>query len=71
MLSNNTRFYADKVTDLPFDVFDYQRFLHDWNISYIVLRDFEAVDRFRNDKLFDLVFENEKVVVFKINSDIG
>lgn len=71
MLSNNTRFYADKVTDLPLDVFDYQRFLHDWNISYIVLRDFEAVDRFRNDKLFDLVFENEKVVVFKITSDIG
>ncbi len=68
LISNNTQFYANKITDLPLDVFSYQDFLYDWNISYVVLRDPEVVARFRSDPVFSLVFANDAVTIFKVNS---
>jgi hypothetical protein len=52
---------------MPLDVFSYQDFLSNYGISYVVLRDPEAVARFRNDSLFSLVFANEEVSIFSVN----
>jgi hypothetical protein len=67
LLLNNTKFYANQITDMPLDVFSYQDFLSNYGISYVVLRDPEAVARFRNDSLFSLVFANEEVSIFSVN----
>ncbi len=67
LLANNTKTYADKLIDSPLDVFSYRDFIVDWNISYVVIRDAEIINRFRADPFFSLVFENEAVTIFKVN----
>ena len=53
-------------TETHFYVFDYQKALADWNISYIALRDFEQVPKFAKDPAFSLVFINSEVAIFKV-----
>lgn len=66
LLFNNTQVYSDVISDLPLDVFSYHDFLLDWPVSYVVVRDAEAIVRFRSDPLFSLVFANEEAVIFKV-----
>jgi hypothetical protein len=65
LIENKSKRYLDKTLDLPLNCFDYQTAIKDWNISYIVLRSFEAIPRFSDDSMFALVFKNEKVAIFK------
>ncbi|MGZ4850761.1 MAG: hypothetical protein ACXV2C_05215, partial [Candidatus Bathyarchaeia archaeon] len=39
LFMNNTKSYADKVAELPFDVFDYRQAITNLNASYIAIRD--------------------------------
>ncbi len=66
ILSNNVQSYHNSIAADPIDTFSYEKFLSEWNISYIVVRDPEVTYRFRNDPLFSLVFVNEEVAIFKV-----
>jgi hypothetical protein len=66
LIENNSKSYLDKISDLPLNCFDYQAAIRDWNISYIVIRDFESIPRFSDDPMFALVFKNDQVAIFKI-----
>jgi hypothetical protein len=66
LIENNSKNYLDKISDLPLNCFDYQAAIRDWNISYIVIRDFESIPRFSDDPMFALVFKNDQVAIFKI-----
>jgi len=52
--------------DLPLDVFDYQKAVTDWAISYVACRDSELIPKFANDPVFSLVFINDKVALFMV-----
>jgi hypothetical protein len=52
--------------DLPLDVFDYQRAVKDWSISYIACRDSDIIPKFANDPAFSLVFINDEVAIFMV-----
>jgi len=62
----NLNSYQEKVADLPLDVFDYQKALKDWNISYVACRDSALVPKFANDPGFSLVFINDEVAIFMV-----
>lgn len=68
---SNAKTYADKVSDLPIDVFNYQEFLKDSNVSYVVCRDSEAVKRLVDDPFFSVVFANKEVTIFKVHLNAG
>jgi hypothetical protein len=55
-------------SDVPLDVFDYRKALNDWNISYIACRDSELLPKFANDPAFSLVFINDEVAIFYVES---
>jgi hypothetical protein len=54
------------ISDIPLDVFNYQKAVSDWNISYIACRDFEVLPKFVNDPAFSLVFINDEVAIFTV-----
>jgi hypothetical protein len=56
----------DKVADLPLDVFDYQKALREWNVSYVACRDSEIIPKLARDPAFSLVFINGEVAVFMV-----
>jgi hypothetical protein len=66
LIENNSKTYLDTVLDAPINCFDYKEAIREWNISYVVLRNFEAVSRFSNDPAFELAFRNSEVVIFRV-----
>jgi hypothetical protein len=68
LVENNSKSYFYKISDLPLNYFDYQAAIRDWNISYIVVRDFESIPRFAEDPSFSLVYKNNQVAIFKTNN---
>jgi hypothetical protein len=66
ILDANINSPQTEVADLPLDVFNYQKALNDWNISYIACRDFELLPKFANDPAFSLVFINNDVAIFMV-----
>ena len=56
----------EPISDLPLDIFDYQKAVNNWNISYIVCRDSEILPKFANDPAFSLVFINDEVAIFMV-----
>ncbi len=61
----------DLFSDQPLDIFNYQKALSDWNISYIACRDFEVLPKFVNDPAFSLVFINDEVAIFTVKKSLG
>jgi len=57
--------------DLELDVFDYQKALNDWNISYIACRDSEIIAKFAGDPAFSLVFINNDVAIFMVKKGVA
>ena len=53
-------------SDLPLDVFDYQKAITDMGISYVACRDSELIPKFANDPAFSLVFINGEVAIFMV-----
>jgi hypothetical protein len=66
ILADNLNSYQEKVADLPLDVFDYQKAVKDWTISYVACRDSELIPKFANDPAFSLVFINDDVAIFMV-----
>jgi len=74
LVEKNTQTYLTEMqTYIPplkaetnFYVFDYEKALVDWNVSYIALRDFEQLPKFDKDPAFSLVFINSEVAIFKV-----
>ncbi len=62
--------YREPKSDLPIDIFDYQKALNDWNISYIACRDSEILPKFVKDPAFSLVFINDEVAIFTVKKDV-
>ena len=57
-----------EVIDLPIEVFSYSAALIDWHVSYIAVRDSDSLFKFVKDPIFSLVFINDEVAIFKVNS---
>ncbi len=51
-------------------VFDYQKAVYDWNISYVACRDPEILPKFVNDDTFSLVFINDEVAIFTVKKEV-
>jgi len=67
IISDNLNTYQMKAPNSPaLDVFDYQKAVVDWNISYIACRDSEVAPKFVRDPAFSLVFINDAVSVFMV-----
>jgi hypothetical protein len=66
IINDNLNSSQEQVSDLPLDVFDYQKSMNDWNISYIACRDSELMPKFANDPAFSLVFINNDVAIFMV-----
>lgn len=64
IINDNLNSSQEQVSDLPLDVFNYQKSMNDWNISYIACRDSELIPKFANDPAFSLVFINNDVAIF-------
>lgn len=67
LIENNANTYLDKTSNLPLNCFDYKEALTQWNVSYIIVRDFIQIPRFSDDPMFTLVFKNSQVAIFKVN----
>ena len=66
----NLNSYHERIPDSPsLDVFDYQKAVNDWNISFIACRDSEILPKFVNDPAFSLVFINDEVAIFTVKED--
>ncbi|MCJ7713953.1 hypothetical protein MUO66_05795, partial [Candidatus Bathyarchaeota archaeon] len=69
LTSNPDLFSGNKeLTDLPIEVFSYSDAIVDWSISYIACRDSALLPKFVKDPGFSLVFINDEVAIFKVNS---
>ena len=66
-ITSNT--YFDKVSNLSLAFFDYQTAIKVWNVSYVVITNFETVQRFAIDPFFSRVYQNDEVTIFKINNN--
>jgi len=67
ILTNNLNSYQEQIPDSPsLDVFDYQKAVNNWNISYIACRDSEIIPKFAKDPAFSLVFINNDVAIFMV-----
>ena len=68
IITNNLT-YKQQISDLSLDVFNYQKAVTAWNISYIACRDSEVMAKFVNDPAFSLVFINDEVAIFMVKSN--
>jgi hypothetical protein len=68
IITNNLNSYQQQISNLSLDVFNYQKALKAWNISYIACRDSEVMPKFANDPAFSLVFINDEVAMFMVKS---
>ncbi|MBN1358644.1 hypothetical protein JW988_07740 [Candidatus Bathyarchaeota archaeon] len=67
IITTNLNSYQKQIPDSPaLYVFDYQKAVNDWNISYIACRDSEILPKFVNDPTFSLVFINNEVAIFMV-----
>ena len=57
------------VADLPITTFDYKVALQEYNVSYVANRDFELNRKYADDPEFSLVFINNEVAIFKIETN--
>jgi hypothetical protein len=57
---------SQEKENLPLDVFDYQKAVKDWAISYVACRDSELIPKFASDSFFSLVFINDEVAIFMV-----
>jgi hypothetical protein len=65
IITTNLNSYQEQIPDSPsLDVFDYQKAMNNWNISYIACRDSEIIPKFAKDPVFSLVFINDEVAIF-------
>jgi len=69
LILNNTETYLLETSGLQLTFFDYKTELQDWNISYIIARDKEAILRLSNEPLFNLVFRNNEVSIFEVRQN--
>jgi len=68
IITLNLNSYKKQISNLPLDVFNYQKAVTTWNISYIACRDSEVMPKFVNDPAFSLVFINDEVAIFMVKS---
>jgi hypothetical protein len=68
IITLNLSSYKKQISNLPLDVFNYQKAMTTWNISYIACRDSEVMPKFVNDPAFNLVFINDEVAIFMVKS---
>jgi hypothetical protein len=61
----------ESLSDMPLDIFNYQKAMNDWNISYIACRDSEILPKFVNDPAFSLVFINDEVAIFTVKKGLA
>ena len=70
LIENNLASYQkvpDNLAEFPnIDVFDYQKALADWNVSFIAVRDSEILPKFASDPAFSLLFINNDVAIFLV-----
>jgi hypothetical protein len=68
LLVNMTRSWSKKEsTSLPIQVFDYREMIELKKITFIACERKEfAIKRFANDPMFNLVFINDNVAIFKV-----
>ena len=66
IITKNLNLPQEPIADLPLDVFDHQKAVQDWNISYVACRDSELIPKFAKDPAFSLVFINDAVAVFMV-----
>jgi len=66
IITENLISSQEPVAELSLDVFNYQKAVNDWNISYIACRDSEILPKFVNDPAFSLVFINDEVAIFMV-----
>lgn len=57
---------SQEKEDLLLDVFDYEKAVKDWNISYVACRDSELLPKFASDPTFSLVFINNEAAIFMV-----
>jgi hypothetical protein len=55
--------------DLPITTFDYKVALQEYNVSYVANRDFELNPKYVDAPDFRLVFMNDEVAIFKVESN--
>jgi hypothetical protein len=68
VMSSNLDSYQEEISNLPIEVFSYTDAILDWNISYIACRDSALTPKFARDPAFSLIFINDEVAIFKVNS---
>jgi hypothetical protein len=66
IITDNLNSSQEPISNQPLDVFDYQKAMNDWNISYIACRDSELLPKFTRDPVFSLVFINNDVKIFMV-----
>jgi hypothetical protein len=71
IITGNLNSYQEQAPDsLSVDVFDYQKAVDDWDISYIACRDSEVIPKFAKDPAFNLVFINNDVAIFMVKKGL-
>ncbi len=73
LVKENTQTFLAEISQVPppindkdFIVFNYQKALNAWNVSYIACRVPEMYLKFLRDPSFSLVFINSEVAIFKV-----
>jgi hypothetical protein len=66
IITDSLNLPQEPVSDIALYVFDYQKAMNNWNISYIACRDSEILPKFVNDPAFSLVFINDEVAIFVV-----
>jgi hypothetical protein len=73
LVKENTQTFLAELSQVPppindedFIVFNYQKALKAWNVSYIACRVPEMYPKFLRDPSFSLVFINNEVAIFKV-----
>ena len=71
LITANLKSTQEAVSTLPLDVFDYQKAIGDWNLSYIACRDSALIPKFALDPAFSLVFINDDVAIFMVKKSFN
>ena len=66
IITDNLNSLQEPTSNQQLDVFNYQKALNHWNISYIACRNSEIILKFANDPAFSLVFINNDVAIFLV-----
>jgi hypothetical protein len=66
IITENLNSSQKPISEVPLEVFDYQKAVNNWNISYIACRDSEIIPKFADDPAFSLVFINNDVAIFMV-----